>query len=87
VKRKGERLELVKRQAIDVDEPIVERAIAVRMAIGQLADYRRVDSEARCKVLLPEEPIADLVDLLDREGISILVPTETGFRELGSTAD
>jgi hypothetical protein len=56
---------------------------SVRMAIGQLADYRRyVEGEVECKVLLPDEPIGDLIDLLDREGIGILVPDQQGFREL-----
>ena len=61
---------------------------AVRMAIGQLADYRRfVEAEVVCKVLLPTEPIEDLVDLLRREGIGILLPDDDdGFRDLEATA-
>lgn len=56
------------------------------MAIGQLADYGRfVDDNVARKVLLPEEPNDDLVDLLTREGIGILVPDGTGFRELTGT--
>jgi hypothetical protein len=56
---------------------------SVRMAIGQLADYRRfVNEHAACKVLLPTEPSEDLIDLLTREGIGILVPDGAGFRQL-----
>jgi hypothetical protein len=56
---------------------------SIRMAIGQLAVYRRfVDGDAVYKVLLPDEPIEDLVDLLAREGIGILIPDGSGFRDL-----
>lgn len=59
--------------------------VAVRMAIGQLADYRRfVGDEVACKVLLPAEPIRDLIDLLERERIGILIPDGSGFAELGT---
>jgi hypothetical protein len=61
---------------------------AVRMAIGQLADYRRfVRGEIACKVLLPQEPIADLVALLKREGVGILIPDGEGFRELAGDTE
>jgi hypothetical protein len=53
------------------------------MAIGQLADYRRfVDDQVSCKLLLPGQPAADLVDLFTDEGIAIIVPEGNGFREI-----
>jgi hypothetical protein len=60
---------------------------SVRMAIGQLADYRRfVDEDVSCKILLPAEPTEDLADLLALEGIGILIPDgATGFRELSAS--
>lgn len=45
----------------------------VRMAVGQLYDYRRhvkVDG-LRCSVLLPERPKADLRDLIDAAGLGL----------------
>jgi 5-methylcytosine-specific restriction protein A len=59
----------------------VERG-AIRMAIGQLADYKRfVDGDAvRLAVLLPSEPREDLRDLLHRERIEAVWPDATGFR-------
>jgi hypothetical protein len=52
---------------------------AIRMAIGQLADYRRfvVPTPARA-VLLPERPRADLEALLTAEGISVVWQVESG---------
>lgn len=45
----------------------------VRMAVGQLYDYRRhVEiSDLRCSVLLPERPKADLRDLLESAGLGL----------------
>jgi hypothetical protein len=54
--------------------------IAIRMAIGQLMDYRRfIDSSARCAVLLPSMPREDLVKLLHSAQIAIYHPTGKGF--------
>ena len=45
---------------------------SIRMAIGQVMDYRRfVKSGARCAVLLPSRPRQDLVDLLGFAGIEV----------------
>jgi hypothetical protein len=55
----------------------------IRMAIGQMADYRRfLDPPPSCKVLLPEPPASDLLELLSSQEISVMVPDGDGFREL-----
>ncbi|WTO35916.1 hypothetical protein OG399_16720 [Streptomyces achromogenes] len=54
----------------------------VRMAIGQLADYRRHlknPTALRVAVLLPSEPTADVKALLKAEGVHLVYRTETGF--------
>ncbi|MFF7703235.1 hypothetical protein [Streptomyces lydicus] len=54
----------------------------VRMAIGQLADYRRHVPKAeglRVAVLLPSEPSPDLKALLDAQGVRLVYQTDTGF--------
>ncbi|MFJ7105000.1 hypothetical protein [Streptomyces albogriseolus] len=56
--------------------------INVRMAIGQLADYRRhiPDRETlRVAVLLPSEPTDDVKDLLRAEGVALVYQTADGF--------
>jgi hypothetical protein len=59
---------------------------AIRMAIGQLLDYRRFrpnQGPPRLAVLLPEVPRTDLRDLLFSCGIGVIAPTEEGsFKEL-----
>ncbi|SDK68476.1 hypothetical protein SAMN05216298_1161 [Glycomyces sambucus] len=46
---------------------------SVRMAIGQLFDYRRsVDSESVLSILLPEAPDSDLGELIKSVGISLV---------------
>jgi hypothetical protein len=46
---------------------------AIRMAIGQLADYRRfISPTPERAVLLPERPRPDLEALLTVEGVSIV---------------
>jgi hypothetical protein len=58
---------------------------AIRMAIGQLADYRRfVDKGSTAAVLVPEEPRTDLLALLNSQGIEAIWPTSKGFDD---TAD
>jgi hypothetical protein len=53
---------------------------AVRMAIGQLADYRRfVSGDAQLAILLPAEPRQDLRNLCEAEGISLIWPDGTGW--------
>jgi hypothetical protein len=57
----------------------VERG-AIRMAIGQLADYSRfVQPPPRTAVLLPSEPRADLQELLKKAGIGLVWQTGDGF--------
>ncbi|MEU2719385.1 hypothetical protein [Streptomyces smyrnaeus] len=53
----------------------------VRMAIGQLLDYRRhIDEpDLRLAVLLPEEPTPDVRALLDSVGIALVTQTANGF--------
>lgn len=50
-----------------------------RMAIGQLADYRRFLGKPNCAILLPEKPSRDLLDLARAEGITVVWPCASGF--------
>jgi hypothetical protein len=53
---------------------------AIRMAIGQIADYRRfVGNGTRAAVLVPEQPRPDLLALLEAQGIAAIWPTDEGF--------
>src|SRR5581483_969628 len=54
---------------------------SIRMAIGQLLDYRRFIEETavKCAVLLPELPRQDLLDLLAYAGVLIYFPEKQGF--------
>ena len=54
---------------------------AIRMAIGQLADYKRFATPApkTLAVLLPSPPRADLRELLASENIQVIWPTSNGF--------
>ena len=57
---------------------------AIRMAIGQLADYKRfVDGggPSHLAVLLPAEPRKDLSDLLLSEGIELIYESGSGFKD------
>jgi hypothetical protein len=52
----------------------------IRMAIGQLADYRRyVPAGATSAVLLDAKPKDDLIDLLDSQGIAAIWRNGDGF--------
>jgi hypothetical protein len=52
---------------------------AIRMAIGQLADYARlVDPPPQRVILVPEEPRADLLSLAASEGIGVTWPDGSG---------
>ncbi|MEV5771690.1 hypothetical protein AB0L49_10615 [Streptomyces antimycoticus] len=54
----------------------------VRMAIGQLADYRRHVPERktlRVAVLLPSAPTPDVQEILAEQGIGLVYRTEEGF--------
>ncbi len=55
---------------------------SIRMAIGQLADYKRfVDSgkPAHLAILLPSKPRQDLQQLLESQGIELIYPSPDGF--------
>jgi hypothetical protein len=55
----------------------------IRMAIGQIADYRRfIMTEPICKVLLPEAPGLELLDLLWSQRIGVIVRGSQEFTEL-----
>ena len=56
----------------------VERG-SFRMAIGQLADYRRFFNAAGCGILLPSQPRRDLLELADMEKIGVFWPSADGF--------
>jgi hypothetical protein len=51
--------------------------IAMRMAIGQLADYARFIDVQRRVVLMPEKPRPDLVALAASQGIEVVYPEGT----------
>jgi hypothetical protein len=58
---------------------------AIRMAIGQLADYRRfVGSKSTVAILVPEQPRPDLLALLKSQGIEAIWPTADGFEDTAS---
>ncbi len=51
------------------------RRESIRMAVGQLADYRRhIDDVNELAVLLPSEPRPDLLDLLKSQAITAVWP-------------
>jgi len=57
---------------------------AIRMAIGQLCDYRRLFQPGEVKhiaALFPREPRTDLCALLDEQGIVVIHQTESGFTD------
>jgi hypothetical protein len=61
----------------------VERS-AVRMAIGQLCNYRRFFAAGEVRhvaALFPTEPRPDLCDLLSEQGIVVVYRTEVGFED------
>jgi hypothetical protein len=52
----------------------------VRMAIGQLLDYRRhIQHVSRCAILLPERPSNDLVSLISGSGMELVYRDGAGF--------
>ena len=56
------------------------RRTSIRMAIGQLLDYRRLESKPmRIAVLLPRQPAQDLVDLIGSVPASTVWRTKCGF--------
>ena len=53
---------------------------ALRMAIGQLLDYRRfAASDTRLAVLVPERPRADLMALFESVGVNAIWPEGDRF--------
>jgi hypothetical protein len=53
---------------------------AIRMAIGQLADYARLVQPSPSRaILVPQEPRADLLDLAGSQGITVVWPDSVGF--------
>jgi hypothetical protein len=61
----------------------VERT-AIRMAIGQLADYRRFIDGGKPRhiaLLVPNEPRKDLCDLLASQGIDLIYRIDAGFED------
>jgi len=55
---------------------------SIRMAIGQLADYKRFVEDGHPRylaVLVPSQPRPDLCELLDSQGIELIHPSDGGF--------
>jgi hypothetical protein len=53
---------------------------SIRMAIGQLMDYRRfVDPKPHCAILLPSRPRDDLIQLLGYARIALYYPNGEKF--------
>lgn len=81
----GERAPLLT-DVYDVEARILYEAKAsssrssVRMAIGQLADYRRhiTVPDLRCALLLPERPTSDLCDLIASNDLTLTYPNHDG---------
>jgi hypothetical protein len=67
----------------------VERG-AIRMALGQLLDYRRFVPNPHCALLLPDKPRPDLVALIHTAGVRLFWQEDHRFREeaaVGGTKD
>jgi hypothetical protein len=57
---------------------------AIRMAIGQLCDYRRLFRPGEVRnvaALFPSEPRTDLCELLSEQGIVVIHQTQDGFED------
>ena len=52
---------------------------AIRMAIGQLADYRRFLHEPACAILLPSKPRAALLRLIADQKLGVIWREENSF--------
>jgi hypothetical protein len=60
---------------------------AIRLAIGQLYDYRRFhEPPVRLAVLLPYQPNPERIDLLQSAGIEAVWPHGSGFRDSADDA-
>jgi hypothetical protein len=53
---------------------------ALRMAIGQLADYSRFLPESARAILVPEQPRPDLLSLAESVGVSVLWPADGSYQ-------
>jgi hypothetical protein len=58
----------------------VERG-SIRMALGQLLDYKRFVEQARCAILVPSQPRPDIVKLVRSAGVELYWPEDTSFNE------
>jgi hypothetical protein len=56
----------------------VERG-SIRMALGQLLDYRRFVAQARCAILVPSRPRPDIVELVRTAGVELCWPENAVF--------
>lgn len=54
---------------------------SIRMAIGELADYRRFVKPRYVSVLLPSRPEKDLENLLHTQGIFVIWRSGKGFED------
>jgi hypothetical protein len=73
---------LVKDLNVLVEAKSSDARYAIRMAIGQLHDYRRFESTApELAVLVPKEPVRDLRRLLDGLTIGCVWPRGDGFQD------
>jgi hypothetical protein len=52
------------------------------MALGQLMDYRRFVQNARCVLLLPENPRRDLLELIRSANVGLYWQEADGFKSL-----
>jgi hypothetical protein len=73
---------MVKDLNVLVEAKATDARYAIRMAIGQLHDYRRFEPTApELAVLVPKEPIRDLRRLLDGLTIGCVWPRGDGYRD------
>ena len=57
---------------------------AIRMALGQLADYGRFAPKASKAILVPSRPRPDLLALAESQGVTVIWQVETGFESTRS---
>jgi hypothetical protein len=53
---------------------------SIRMALGQLIDYRRFVSKVRCAILVPSQPRPDLIELVRSDGVELYWPENGKFK-------
>ena len=64
-----------------IEAKVASSRNAIRMAIGQLADYGRFLPGAEKAILLEASPSRDLLDLLAQEGITAIWRVGDGFED------